>query len=127
MKSYGGRATANKTKRECEAYAKQLKKECDKYVQKNLDDIRFEIFKEVVQDDFQQAEAVMLYALSLHGFGSKRLQRVHEWVMAVLSMKNPLGKTPTSQDCMKYLKEMYDIDCRECTVEFEDKEHYDKK
>lgn len=116
MRSYGGKATTNRVKREC-----------DKYVQKNIDDIRYELFKDIVQDDFRQAEAVLLYCLTLHGYGTKRIQRMHEWFLAILKMPDLLGKTPTSQDCMKYLNEKYGIDFSEVNVRFESKEQYDKK
>ena len=52
MKSFGGRASVNR-----------VKKECDKYVADNLNSIKYDLFCEIVQDDFRQAEAVMLYAL----------------------------------------------------------------
>ena len=50
MKSYGGKALTNR-----------LKNECEKYIAEHLEKI-----KEIVEDDFRQAEAAMLYALSMH-------------------------------------------------------------
>lgn len=116
MKSFGGRASVNR-----------VKKECDKYVAENLNSIKYDLFCEIVQDDFRQAEAVMLYALSLHGYGTTRLQRVHEWFKDVVDMPDIMGKTPQCTDCQKMLTERHGIDFNEITVKFESREQYDKK
>lgn len=116
MKSFGGRATV-----------KRVKQECDKYVAENLDAIKYELFREITQENFQQAEAVMLYALMLHGYGTKRLQRVHEWVKAIMEMPEILGKTPTCADCQNVLSERHGIRFDEITVRVESREQYEKR
>lgn len=116
MKSFGGRASVSR-----------VKKECDRYVAENLDAIKYELFQEIVQDDFRQAEAVMLYALSLHGYGTERLQRIHKWFKEIVEMPDILGKTPQCQDCMALLRERHEIDFDEVVVRFESREQYDKK
>lgn len=116
MKSFGGRATVNR-----------VKQECDKYVADNLNSIKYDLFCEIVQDDFRQAEAVMLYALKMHGYGTTRLQRVHEWFKAVVDMPDIMGKTPHCIDCQKVLTERCGINFDEITVRFESREQYDKK
>lgn len=105
----------------------RVKQECDKYVADNLNSIKYDLFCEIVQDDFRQAEAVMLYALKMHGYGTTRLQRVHEWFKAVVDMPDIMGKTPHCIDCQKLLTERCGIDFDEITVRFESREQYEKK
>jgi hypothetical protein len=116
LKSFGGRATVNR-----------VKQECDKYVADNLNSIKYDLFCEIVQDDFRQAEAVMLYALMLHGYGTKRLQRVHKWMKEVMEMPEILGKTPTCADCQKVLTERHGINFDEITVRVESREQFEKR
>lgn len=116
MKSFGGRSSINR-----------VKKECDKYVAENLNAIKYELFCEIVQDNFRQAEAVMLYALMLHGYGTKRLQRVHEWFKEIVEMPDVLGKTPQCLDCQKLLTERHGIDFGEITVRFESRDEFERK
>lgn len=116
MKSYGGRATINR-----------VKQECDKYVADNLNAIKYDLFCEIVQDDFRQAEAVMLCALMLHGYGTTRLQRAHEWFKEIIEMPDILGKTPHCLDCQNLLTERHGINFDEIVVRFESKEQYDQK
>lgn len=116
MKSFGGRASVNR-----------VKQECDKYVAENLNSIKYDLFKEIVQDDFRQAEAVMLYALMLHGYGTTRLQRVHEWFKEIVNMPDILDKTPHCTDCQKVLTERHGINFDEIVVRFENREQFEKK
>lgn len=116
MKSLTGRSFVNRAKLEC-----------DRYVAENINAIKYELFCEVVQDDFRQAEAMMLYALMLHGFGTKRLQRIHGWFKDVVDFPEILGRAPSAEDCMKLLTEKHGINFEEITVRYESREHYDKK
>ena len=116
MKSFGGRASISRVKREC-----------DKYVADNLNSIKYDLFCEIVQDDFRQAEAVMIYALMMHGYGTTRLQRVHEWFKAVVDMPDIMGKTPHCIHCQKLLTERHNINFDEITVKFESREEFEKK
>lgn len=116
MKSFGGIATKNK-----------LKQECERYVAEHLDEIRYELFKEIVQDDFRQAEAGMLWMLSLHGYKEKRLKLLHKWFKQLTEFPEFDGKPFTFTDCMKLLNEKYGIDFDEVKVKFESKESYDRR
>ena len=116
MKSFGGRSSINR-----------VKKECEKYVADHLDSIKYDLFCEITQENFQQAEAVMLYALMLHGYGTKRLQRVHKQIKEVMEMPEILGKTPTCADCQKLLTELHGINFNEITVRFESRDEFDRK
>ena len=116
MKSYGGRATINRVKQECE-----------RFVAENLDSIKYDLFCEIVQDDFRQAEAVLLYAMSMHGYGTARLQRMHEWFKAAVDMPDIIGKTPHCLDCQKLLTEKHGIDFGEITVRYESREQFEKR
>lgn len=69
----------------------------------------------------------MLYALSLHGYGTARLQRIHEWFLEIVNMPDIMGKTPCCADCMKLLTERHGINFDEVVVRFESREQYDKK
>ena len=116
MKSFGGRSSINR-----------VKKECEKYVADHLDSIKYDLFCEITQENFQQAEAVMLYALMLHGYGTKRLQRVHKWMKEVMEMPEILGKTPTCADCQKVLTERHGIRFDEITVRVESREQFERR
>lgn len=116
MKSFGGIATKNK-----------LKQECEQYVAEHLDEIRYELFAEIVQDNFRQAEAMFLYALSLHGFGEQRLQRIHKWFKDLTEWRDFDGKPFTCTDCMEHMRKKYGIDFDSVNVKFESKEHYDRR
>jgi hypothetical protein len=116
MKSYGGKALTNR-----------LKSECEKYIADHIEEIKYELFKEIVQDDFRQAEAVMLYALSKHGYGKVRLQRIHEWVNAMVNLPEFNGKPFTCTDCMFHVKQKYGIDLDDVEVRFESKEDFDRR
>lgn len=116
MKSFGGRASVNRVKREC-----------DRYVAENMNSIKYELFCELVQDDFRQAEAVMLYALMLHGYDTPRLQQVHGWFREIIEMPDMLGRTPQCLDCQKLLTERHGIHFDEITVRFESREEFERK
>ena len=116
MKSFGGRSSINR-----------VKKECEKYVADHLDSIKYDLFCEITQENFQQAEAVMLYALMLHGYGTKRLQRVHEWMKEIMEMPEILGKAPTCADCQKVLTERHGINFDEVTVRVESREQFERR
>ena len=105
MRSFGGVATKNR-----------IKHECDRYVAENLEEIRYQLFCEVAQDDIRQAEAVFLWAMSLHGYGTKRLQQMHRWFVDALQMPNIMGQTPAATDCMELLADRHGIDFAETIV-----------
>lgn len=116
MKSFGGRASVNR-----------IKKECSKYVNQNLNDIKYQLFAEVVQDNFRQAYAIILFALYMNGYRSKRIKDIHRWVLVALNTREIMGKQITAESCMKFMKYKFGIDFDEIKVNVESKQEFDKR
>lgn len=116
MKSFGGRASINR-----------VLKECTKYVEQNMNDIKYQLFTEVVQENFRQAYAIVLFSLYMNGYRKKRIEDIHQWVLRTLNTREILGKAPTAVNCMEFMTEKYGIDFNEIKVNVESKEDFDKR
>jgi hypothetical protein len=67
----------------------------------------------------RQTVAMMLYAMSLRGYGKKRLHYFYDWFCSIMNMpSNVLGKVPKTKDVMKLLTEKYEIDFSRIHAEF---------
>lgn len=78
-------------------------------------DVYNEIFDRVRNDIIEQLMATSLYELNKEfGFGKKRLLQYYNGISAMLLfMKNGvMGKSFTTDDCIKYCKEEFDIDVK---------------
>lgn len=72
-----------------------------------------EIYDKAMQDSVYQAFAVMMCVLHKEfGFGKERLHRLKDLTEdEFMAMKcNVLGRSYTTNDCVRFLKENYDID-----------------
>ena len=68
----------------------------------------------------QQAIAVFLMALALHGYGPTRLKRILRWYNELLHMPPVFGKQATAEDCIKQLRDKYDISLDDTVPEYEE-------
>ena len=103
------------------------KRQAEKHFYQNYDMLRYEAFQQNANDIIKQAIAMMLYALSLHGYGEKRLNRIFGYMLDILNMPDVLGKTPKADECMKYMNQKYHIDFDKVHVKLESLEEYQKK
>lgn len=104
-----------------------LRHRAEQEVKKVYDELYYEAFRESAPETMRQTLAVVLYALSLHGYGEKRLKQVLEWTQAVLRLSGFLGKSCRCTDCAELLKKRYDIDLSGITPNIETWEEYRKK
>lgn len=115
MRSISKRTLQARAEREVRKYAKEYEEE-----------IAFEIYKRTTTDTVRQTEALVLYALSLHGYGGERLRRVHAWVVEALSMGEMMGRKADTGQVQRYIAEKYGIDFEETVIDLakEKKEAY---
>ncbi len=118
MKSNTSQRFMQKMKRELETHA-------NNYVTENINGIKFSIYQETSEETAQAIIATVLYAMSLHGFGQKRLKDVIEWTDAVLQMPKVMGKRANTDHVMKYIKDKYDIDVKDLKINIMSKEEFD--
>lgn len=104
-----------------------LRHRAEQEVKKVYDELYYEAFRESAPETMRQTLAVVLYALSLHGYGEKRLKQVLDWTQAVLRLPGCLGKSWSCTDCADTLKKRYDIDLSGITPNIETWEEYKKK
>lgn len=102
----------------------KVKQETDKYLTQEYDRLAYEAVKAQAPYLMRQTEAMILYALSQHGYGQKRLNEIHEWFLGITRMPDILGKTPKCGDCMKYLTDKFGIDFSEVNPRMESWEEF---
>lgn len=113
------RALSRKTLRQ------KVEMETEKYMQDNYAELAYHAVCEQAPNIMQQTEAVLLYALSLHGYGAKRLKDVHDWYCAIMGMPSDLmGKSPKMPDVQKIIREKYGIDFDRVKPRFQTFEEY---
>lgn len=101
MKSVGGRAQERKELHEIE--------------------IGYEAVKANTANIMAQGEAVMLYALSLHGYDKDQIKEIHGWYCSLLRMPgNMMGKTPKMPDVQALVSERYGVDFGEVKPQMPD-------
>lgn len=106
MRSISKRTLQARAEREVRKYAKEYEEE-----------IAFEIYKRTTTDTVRQTEALVLYALSLHGYGGERLRRVHAWVVEALAMGEMMGRKADTGQVLKLIAEKYGIDFGETVID----------
>lgn len=101
-------------------------REVRKYAKEHEEEIAFEIYKRTTTDTVRQTEALVLYALSLHGYGGERLRRIHAWVVEALAMGEMMGRKADTAQVQQYIAEKYGIEFEETVIDLakEKKEAY---
>lgn len=106
MKSISKRTLQARAEREVRKYAKEYEEE-----------IAFEIYQRTTTDTVRQTEALVLYALSMHGYGAERLRRIHGWVVEALSMGEMLGRKADTGQVLEHIAKKYGIDFGETVID----------
>ena len=89
----------------------ELQAEVDKVLDEERAKIAYEAVQYAAPELMAQAIAVMLLAMSKRGYGKRRLNYFYDWYVSLMNMPSDmLGKTPTTFDAVKYVKENYGID-----------------
>jgi hypothetical protein len=98
--------------------------ETEKYMKDNYEELAYHAICGQAPIIMQQTEAAVLYALSLHGYGAKRLKEFHEWYCQIMNFPEIMGKTPKSLDVMQVMRERYGIDFGKVCPKFPTYEQY---
>ena len=85
---------------------------------------QYKIFEEQVTEITRQAVAMMLYALSLNGYGTKHLNATYEMFLDILNMPKVFDKMPECDDAMKMLTEKHGIDFSRINPHFQSYAEY---
>ena len=101
--------------------------ETERYMSENYMELAYHAICGQAPVIMQQTEAVMLYVLSQHGYGEKRLKQIHDWYCQIMSLPaNVMGKTPSMTDVMNLVHGKYDIDLDRVSPRFPTFEEYCK-
>lgn len=100
--------------------------ETEKYMKENYEELAYHAICGQAPIIMQETEAAMLYALSLHGYGAKRLKDFHDWYCQIMSMPQIMGKTPKLLDVMQVMQERYGIDFDRVNPKFPTFEQFKK-
>lgn len=71
---------------------------------------QYNIFQEQATEVARQTVAMMLYALSMKGYGTKRLNMFFDWFVDVLQMPKVFGREVHTMDAMEMLTDRHGID-----------------
>lgn len=101
------------------------KAKIDRYVRENYEEIIYNGMAGNAEYVSKQAVAQFLWALSMHGYGAKRLQECFEWFLAVCNMPGQvLGKTPNADDVIRLMADRYGIDFDRMQMHFQSYEEF---
>lgn len=94
--------------------------------EKERERIAYDALAYATPETVRQTEAMILCALSKHGYGAKRLKQFHDWFKEITEMPASIfGKQVTTGSCEEYLKKKYDLDLHNIKVNFPTWEEYD--
>ena len=98
--------------------------ETEKYMKENYEELAYHAICGQAPDITRQTVAMMLYAMSLNGYGTKRLNKAYEMFLSVLNMPKVFGKDLKCEDAMKMLAEKHGIDFSRINPHFQSYEEY---
>ena len=102
--------------------------ETDRYMQDNYSELAYNAVSGAVPFIVKQTEAVMLCALSRHGYGAKRLKEFHDWFKAMAELPaDIMGKTVRVDDCENFLAEKYGLQLEAIRMTFPDYETFKRQ
>lgn len=82
----------------------------DKYITENYEEVIYDAIAMNAEHIIKQTAAEFLKAMSLHGYGAKRLNDVYEWFLDITNLPGKImGKTASAESCMAAM-EKYGID-----------------
>lgn len=97
------------------AIVRKAQAEIDKQLEEKRLEIAYNALTANAQNIARSTEALVLYALSLNGYGKKRLQRIHKWVCGLSEIGEAMGKDVTFNDVKAHIAEKNGIDFDELT------------
>jgi len=110
------------------AIIKQLEEEANKQLEKEREKIAYSAVAYTATTAMRRTEATLLYVLSRHGYGEKRLRKFHDWFMAFANTPaRKLGETALALDCEKFMRETYGINFDEVKLNVPDFDSNDEE
>lgn len=101
--------------------------ETEKYMQDNYLELSYHAVCSHAPEIMRQTEAAILFAMSQHGYGAKRLKDFHEWYCAIMNMPADLmGKQPSLMDVKSLMESKYGIDFNKVNPHFPTYEQFCK-
>lgn len=83
----------------------------DRYITENYEEVIYEAISMNAGNVVKQTAVEFLLALSLHGYGAKRLNDAFEWFLAITNLPDKLmGQTISAEDTIKVIHDKYGID-----------------
>lgn len=96
----------------------------DKYITDNYEEVIYESVSMNAGNIVRQTAAEFLKALSMHGYGAKRLNDAYEWFLAITNLHGkPMGKSVSAEDCITAM-EKYGIDFGRIDTEYQSYEDF---
>ena len=90
---------------------REAEKHAADYLNEHYDELKYQLFCENADDITKQAVAITLYALKQDfGFGTKRIQKAFDGIVAILQMPDVLGRAPNAKDLTEMLTNKYGVD-----------------
>lgn len=83
----------------------------DAYMEEHYGEIVYEAIRDNAPFVVKQTVAEFLWALSMHGYGRKRLAEIYEWFIGMDSLPHSImGKTLDAPQIMDLMRDRYGID-----------------
>lgn len=98
------------------AIVRKAQAEIDKQLEEKRLEIAYNALTANAPSIARSTEALVLYALSLNGYGKKRIQQIHEWVCGMSEIGEMMGKEVTFNGVKAHMAEKYGIDFEELTL-----------
>ena len=98
-----------------------------KYALENHEQIAYEALTNNAPYIIREMTAIMLYALSTHGYGEKRLNEIYEWFVDATNMPEVFGKRIDCDNAIDMLASKYNIDFSRLNIHFETWDEYAKR
>lgn len=102
----------------------KVRRETQKYLTEEYDKLAYEAVIAQAPVLMRQTEAILLFALSKHGYGEKRLNEIHGWFVSLTKMPDIFGKTPKASDAMMLMHDKFGINFDEVSPRMETWEEY---
>lgn len=109
------------------AQQQKLHHESEKYILQNYEQVMYEAVAHEAPYLSRQMVAMMLYAMSQHGYGTKRLNDFYQWFLDVMNMPEVFGKRIDCDNAIDMLAEKHNIDFTRLNIRFETWEEYAKR
>lgn len=101
------------------------KDEVDKYITDNYEEVIYDAIAMNAPYVTKQAVAEFLLALSMHGYGTKRLKEMYDWYIAVCNMPGKImGQAVNADSVINEVQSKYDIDFSQINLSYQSYEDF---